>query len=109
MTATDAPLADPTATPAPPARRTFERTALLVANGDLRESANVTCWPAQAELEGRALTAALATLGWTVERAHPVDPRSGHGFIGSQAQGREVFATVDPGAPLIVAEAVWQY
>jgi hypothetical protein len=108
MTATEAPLADPTATPAPPARRTVERTALLVANGDLRESANVTCWPAQAELE-RALTAALATLGWTVERAHPVDPRSGHGFIGSQAQGREVFATVDPDAPLIVAEAVWQY
>ena len=24
------------------------RTALLVANGDLRDSANVACWPAQA-------------------------------------------------------------
>jgi hypothetical protein len=105
MTATDAPLTDPTAVPA---GGTPERTALLVANGDLRESANVECWPAQAELE-RAVTAALATLGWTVERAHPVDAHTGHGFIGSQAQGREVFATIDPDAPLVVAEAVWQY
>jgi hypothetical protein len=102
MTATDAPIT--TAAPNPAA----ERTALLVANGDLRESANVECWPAQAELE-RALTAALATLGWSVERAHPADAGHGHGFIGSQAQGREVFATIDPDAPLIVAEAVWQY
>jgi hypothetical protein len=108
MTATDSPIT--TAAPTAPAAPTpiAARTALLVANGDLRESANVNCWPAQAELE-RALTAALATLGWSVERAHPVDEASGHGFIGSQAQGREVFATIDPAAPLIVAEAVWQY
>jgi hypothetical protein len=111
MTATDAttttaPAAGPAPAGAPP--RTGERTALLVANGDLRDSANVECWPAQVELE-RNLGAALARLGWNVERAHPVDPARGHGFIGSQAQGREVFATIDPDAPLIVAEAVWQY
>jgi hypothetical protein len=108
MTATDAILTDPTAAPEAPPRPTAARTALLVANGDLRETANVTCWPAQAELEG-ALATALGSLGWTVERAHPVDAGRGHGFIGSQAHGREVFATVDPDAPLIVAEAVWQY
>ena len=89
-------------------RPVAERTALLVANGDLRESANVECWPAQADLE-RAATEAFASLGWTLERAHAFDPIAGHGFIGSQAQGREVFAGIDPDAPLVVAEAVWQY
>ncbi len=108
MTATDVPLTDPTARPAATLPPAGGRTALLVANGDLRESANVECWPAQAELE-RALSAALTSLGWTVERAHPVDAGRGHGFIGSQAHGREVFATIDPDAPLVVAEAVWQY
>jgi len=89
-------------------RPVAERTALLVANGDLRESANVECWPAQADLE-RAATEAFASLGWSLERAHPFDPIAGHGFIGSQARGREVFAGIDPDAPLVVAEAVWQY
>ena len=36
-----------------------KRTVLLVANGDLRQSANQTCWPAQLAME-QALTAALA-------------------------------------------------
>ena len=81
---------------------------LLVASGDLRESANRMCWPAQAEMEAK-LGAALARLGTRVERAHPVDPAGGHGFIASQRQGMEVFAAIDRSAPLIVAEAVWQY
>ncbi|MGZ4708969.1 MAG: fucose isomerase, partial [Acidimicrobiales bacterium] len=96
------PASTPASTGLPP------RTALLVANGDLRESANVECWPAQAALEAAA-TAAFESLGWTLQRAHPVDPASGHGFIGSQAHGREVFADIDPDAPIVVAEAVWQY
>jgi hypothetical protein len=32
-----------------------------------------------------------------------------HGFIDSQTRGIEVFRTTPPEAPLIVAEAVWQY
>ena len=32
-----------------------------------------------------------------------------HGFICSQRMGMEVFKNIDPDAPLIVAEAVWQY
>ena len=39
----------------------------------------------------------------------PSTTAAGHGFIGSQTQGREVFAGIDPDAPLVVAEAVWQY
>ena len=42
-------------------------------------------------------------------RAHPSKKREGHGFISSQREGIEVFRGIDPDAPLIVAEAVWQY
>ena len=80
----------------------------LVASGDLRESANRACWPAQNEMEA-GLAVAVERAGRTLERAHPVDPERGHGFIASQREGIEVFKTLEPGSPLIVAEAVWQY
>ncbi|MGN6273834.1 MAG: fucose isomerase [Protaetiibacter sp.] len=85
-----------------------ERTAYLIASGDLRESANVAGWPTQAQMEAD-VTAALADLGWQVVRANEVDPSTGHGFISSQRMGLEVFTRIPPDAPLIVAEAVWQY
>jgi len=81
---------------------------LLVSSGDLRLSANQTCWPAQEEME-RALGQAVADAGYELVRAHPYKPDEGHGFIGSQKEGMRVFAGIDPGAKLIVAEAVWQY
>lgn len=84
------------------------RTAYLIASGDLRPSANVAGWPTQQALED-SVTAALAVLGWTVRRANPVDPVRGHGFIDSQRMGLEIFRTIPPDAPLVVAEAVWQY
>jgi putative ABC transport system permease protein len=84
------------------------KPVLLVASGDLRQSANETCWPAQHAME-QSLAAAVAKLGARLVRAHPYKPALKHGFIGSQKEGMEVFATVDPDAPLIVAEAVWQY
>ncbi len=84
------------------------RTILLVANGDLRLSANQTCWAAQAAME-KQLTAAVAKLGYKLIRAHPYKSAQKHGFIGSQKEGMEVFASLDPQTPLIVAEAVWQY
>ena len=87
---------------------TTERTAYLVASGDLRESANVAGWPTQVKLE-RIVTDALAEHGWRVVRANEVDPKTGHGFISSQRMGIEVFKTVPKDVPLIVAEAVWQY
>jgi hypothetical protein len=85
-----------------------EKTAYLIASGDLRESANTAGWPVQAAMEA-AVTAAFEDLGWTVRRAHPVDAERGHGFIRSQRMGLEVFKSIPPEAPLIVAEAVWQY
>lgn len=83
-------------------------TAYLIASGDLRESANAAGWPTQVELEA-AVTRMLGELGWEVVRANEVDPATGHGFISSQRMGLEVFKTIPADAPLIVAEAVWQY
>jgi len=83
-------------------------TVLLVASGDLRASANEKCWPAQAAME-KQLAAAVSRCGGTLVRAHPYKPKQKHGFIGSQKEGMSVFANLDPKAPLIVAESVWQY
>lgn len=80
----------------------------LIASGDLRLSANQMCWPAQKEME-RKLTAAVRKQGYEIVRAHPYNAKEKHGFIASQKQGMEVFAAMDPDAPLIVAESVWQY
>ena len=51
-------------------------TVYTVASGDLRPSANVTCWPAQEQLE-RDFAAAVEALGWRVRRAHPSTPARG--------------------------------
>ena len=88
--------------------RAGKKQVLLVANGDLRLSANQKCWAEQGKME-RALTRAMADQGYELARAHPYKEEDGHGFIASQKEGMEVFRGVDPGAPLIVAEAVWQY
>lgn len=80
----------------------------LVASGDLRPEANRMCWPAQEAME-TALSAAFTAAGATLERAHDFDAASGHGFIASQREGMDVFARIPDGAPVVVAEAVWQY
>ena len=80
----------------------------LVASGDSRLAANRACWPAQARLEEQ-LTRALGALGVTVTRAHPYDPVEKHGFISSQRMGMNVFRDLPARAPVVVAEAVWQY
>src|SRR5688572_16456450 len=54
----------------------------LMANGDLRLSANQNCWPAQAEME-QAIEQAISSAGWTMVRAHPYRENEQHGFIGS--------------------------
>lgn len=84
------------------------KTAYLIASGDLRESANTAGWSTQVELES-AVTGVLKSLGWAVIRGNEVDPATGHGFISSQRMGLEVFKSIPVDAPLIVAEAVWQY
>src|SRR5216110_1979060 len=80
----------------------------LVANGDLRLSANQKCWPEQARMEA-ALVKALEREGAEVIRAHPFDKAKEHGFIDSQKMGLEVFRKIPSDARLVVAESVWQY
>lgn len=81
---------------------------VLVASGDLRPAANRMCWPAQATLEA-ALTDAFAREGVELIRGHSIDMDAGHGFISNQRMGMDVFAGIHPDAPVVVAEAVWQY
>ena len=80
----------------------------ILANGDLRLSANRVCWKEQARVE-KVLSKAIGEEGWSVIRAHAFDRKKQHGFIDSQKRGIEVFRDLDPDAPLIVAECVWQY
>ncbi len=86
----------------------MNKTAYLVASGDLRLSANQTCWPAQEAMETQVV-AAFAREGVKVVRAHPYDPVQKHGFISSQRMGMDVFAGIPKDAPVIAAVAVWQY
>jgi hypothetical protein len=85
-----------------------DQTIYLVASGDLRASANQVCQQAQAELEEK-VTAAIEAEGFKVKRAHPFDRTKQHGFIDSQKYGMEVFRGIPKDAPVVVAEAVWQY
>ena len=84
------------------------KQVVLVASGDSRLSANQRCWPAQETLE-RAVTQAFGELGARIVRGHPYDAEKKHGFIDGQARGIQIFRKIDPDAPLVVAEAVWEY
>jgi hypothetical protein len=84
------------------------KTVYVVANGDLRLSANRKCWPAQERVED-AVISAIRREGFEVKRGHAYDPAKQHGFIDSQKYGMEVFRNIPAEAPLVVIEAVWQY
>lgn len=58
---------------------------ILVANGDLRESANIQCWPEQANMESR-LIAAIEKLDRKATRGHGVDPKPA--TVSSQHKGK---------------------
>jgi hypothetical protein len=82
---------------------------LLVTNADLRESANVQCWPVEEKFERKLQQALSEHFDVAVRRAHPIKPERGHGFISSQREGSDLFATIDPDAPVIVLLTAWQY
>lgn len=84
------------------------KSVTLFASGDLRESANTTCWPAQKAMK-TSLKREFLALEVEVVRGHPFKMDKGHGFLASQREGMDAFANIDPQAPIVVAEAVWQY
>ncbi len=86
----------------------MKQPAILIANGDLRVPANQQTWPAQLKVE-QAVIEAAARFGYSVKSGHEIDPVEGHGFIKSQKHGMEVLRRIPRDAPIIVAEAVWQY
>jgi hypothetical protein len=98
-----------------PAQTSAEENVLyLIANGDLRDSANQTCWEEQQKLEEK-LSMVIESMKdaqgrpYKVVRAHAYDPKLKHGFINSQKLGNKVFKNIPPNATVIVVEAVWQY
>lgn len=82
---------------------------VLVTNADLREPANIKCWPVQLAFETKLEAVLRERFGRRVRRAHPVKPDKGHGFISTQREGSDVFAAIDPDAPVVVLLTAWQY
>jgi hypothetical protein len=76
---------------------------LLIASGDLRQSANKVCWAAQSEME-KQLTEALRPEGFTLRPADPYREDLKHGFLYNQRMGMDVFMKIHPDAPVIVAK-----
>ncbi|MDR3411013.1 MAG: hypothetical protein P4L87_08750 [Formivibrio sp.] len=95
--------------PAKPLIRAQKNEVLLVTNADLRESANVECWPVQNKFEAKLEQVLSQRLGCVAKRAHLYKGDKGHGFISSQREGSDLFATIDPDAPVIVLLTAWQY
>ena len=89
-------------------KHSLPKTIYLIANGDLRTSANQKCEAAQLAMEAQ-IVASIENEGFAVLRGHDFDAKKGHGFIDSQKYGMEVFRHIPKDAPLIIAEAVWQY
>jgi hypothetical protein len=96
----------------PQPRRTITagpREILMVTNADLRESANVGCWPVQKKYEERLQKVLVERFGHQLRRVHPIKADRGHGFISNQREGSDVFAGIDPDSPVIVLLTAWQY
>ena len=77
-------------------KKSGKKQVMLVANGDLRLSANQNCWAAQKEME-QSLSDAFAALGYDLVRAHPNKRHEKHGFIGSQSTLKVHTKGVDSG------------
>lgn len=95
--------------PFKPMIKAGDKEVLLVTNADLRESANVECWPVQSKFEGKLEQALASRFGYKLKRAHGYKNDQRHGFISSQREGSDLFASIDPDAPVIVLLTAWQY
>lgn len=94
---------------AKPLIKAGDKEVLVVTNADLRESANIACWSVQNKFEGKLEKVLSSNFGIQAKRAHPYKHDKGHGFISSQREGCDLFATIDSQAPVIVLLTAWQY
>lgn len=83
-------------------------TIYLVSNGDFRNPACEAGWPMQ-ERTIKDVQKALKKLGFSTEVLPKYNAKRKHGFITKQCEGTEVFAGIDPKAPVIVVLNIWAY
>lgn len=86
-----------------------DKEVILVTSGDLRDSANQSCWPTQAEFEDKFTKLMKDKFGYKVTRGHEVDKELGHGFFVTQRSGCDAFEGIDENAPIVVLLTAWQY
>ena len=84
-------------------------TVVLIANGDLRLSANQRCWPAQARVEEAVMNAIRREGHDGAPRPRLQTPRKAMASSTARSTGWKCSASIPPDAPLVVVEAVWQY
>ena len=90
--------------------RTLKKNEVFVmTNGDLRESANRSCWSVQQKFEDLLSRVLIEKFDIQAVRAHAYNENSKHGFIASQREGCDILANIDEHAPLIVLITAWQY
>ena len=85
-----------------------EKKVYLISNGDFRDSAGEVCWPQQEETLS-AIKTAFAKLGYVTEVLPRYDARREHGFLTMQCAGAEIFAKIDPAAPVVIVLSCWAY
>lgn len=95
--------------PLPAVQTCAENDIFMINSGDLRDSANLTCWPVQQACEQKLAEVFKDQFGYNLRRAMPVEEGRGHGFIASQREGSDICASIPADAPLVVMLAVWQY
>jgi len=80
--------------------------AVLVSNGDFRDSVGVKCWPKQEETL-LLVENAFNIIGIETKRAHPFKEDKQHGFINTQAEACRIFANLQPDVPVVIVLSSW--
>ncbi len=86
-----------------------QKEVVLITNADLRQSANVNCWPIQEKFEAKLEQVLKEKFNLSLRRAHDFKKSEKHGFIAGQREGSDVFIGLDPHAAVIVLLTAWQY
>jgi L-fucose isomerase-like protein len=83
-------------------------TVYLISNGDFRDTAAEKCWPMQAQTI-KAVVACFEQLGIPTRVLPEYDAGKKHGFVTRQSKGVEIFAAIEPEAPVVIVLSCWAY